>query len=260
MDLKILEMKDETLRFVISGINPAFANSLRRTIIQGVPVMAIDEVEFVSNDTVMSDEILAHRLGQMPLTTPGGYVLPSECDCREGRCPKCSADLTLATEGPKLVRAKDLESSDPEVVPVQKNAAIAHLAEDQRLEFDAIVRLGFGRDHANWQPAVSSYKYMPIVRIDQEKCDDWGKVVESCPEDILLEEEGELRVTDLEKCTMCGACVEVCPEAVEVEGDPTTFIFNVESTGSMPPEKLVVRAAEILSDKCAEFSEKAERL
>lgn len=260
MKVELRKLEDGYLEFLLTGVTPAFANSLRRAILQGVPVMAIDEVEISSNDTVMSDEILAHRLGQLPLTTPEGYLLPSECDCREGRCAKCSVNLTLAVEGPKLVRAGDLDSSDPEVSPVQEESSVVRLDKDQKLEFTAIARLGFGRKHANWQPAIASYKYMPVVEVDQGVRDSWKECVEVCPEDILEESDGELKVMDIEKCTMCEACAEACPDAIDVSGDQSKFIFKIESTGTMSPEKITKKAIDILKDKSIEFSEKVEEL
>lgn len=260
MELELRELKNGTLKFLLSGATPAFANSIRRTILQEVPVMAVDEVEITANGSVLNDDVLAHRLGQMPLTTPEGYLLPSECDCREGRCSNCSVDLTLDAEGPKLVRASDVESSDPEVAPVGSDAPLVRLGEGQNVKFTAIARLGLGEDHANWQPAVASYKYMPVINVDQEAREDWGKCVDACPVDILKVEDGELKVEDVEECTMCGACVEACPDAIEVEGDPTKFIFKVESTGAMPPERIVRESIDVLMDKCDQFSEKMESI
>lgn len=260
MELEMRENKEDRKSFVISDITPAFMNSIRRVILQEVPVMAIDDVEISANDTVMGDEVLAHRLGQMPIKTPEGYLLPSECGCREGRCSNCSVELDLDMEGACVVRASDLETSDSEAGPVQGDAPIVRLGEDQKLKLTAIARLGVGKDHANWQPAVASYKYMPVIDIDQDARDDWSPCVEACPEDILVEEDGELKVTDVEKCTLCRACTEACSEAIEVEGDPTKFIFYVESTGSMPPERIIKDALEVLEEKCSEFSEKVEAL
>lgn len=260
MELELREQEDRVLKFLLSDTTPAFANSIRRTILQRIPVMAIDEVEITSNDSVMADETLAHRLGQTPLTTPEGYLLPSECDCREGRCANCSVDFTIKTEGPEVIRIGDLESSDPEVAPVQEDSPVVRLAEGQKLEFTAIARLGFGKEHSNWQGAIASYKYFPIVEIDQEARDDWEECVEACPEAILEEEDGELKVIDIEKCTMCKACADACPEAIEIDGDPTKFIFRVESTGTMLPKRIVKKALEVLKEKCDEFSEKMENL
>lgn len=260
MEVELREFENGNLKFIVSGITPAFANSIRRVMLQEVPVMAIDEVEFVSNDSVMADEVLAHRLGQIPLNTPEGYRLPSECDCRRGRCPNCSVDLVLEKEGPGVVRASEMDPSDSEVVPVQGDAPIVRLGEDQRLELTAIARLGFGKDHANWQSAVASYKYMPVIEIDQEARDDWTECVEACPKGILEVEDGELKVTDIVECTMCDACEEACPDAIEVSGDDTTYVFKVDSTGAMSPDRVVKKALEVLRDKCDEFSEKLERL
>ncbi len=259
MDVELREFEDGVLRFLLTDATPAFANSIRRTILQGVPVMAIDEVEFASNDTVMSDEILAHRLGQLPLNTPEGYLLPSECDCREGVCSNCSATLDLAVEGPGVVRAKDLEPSDPKVAPVQEESPVARIGEGNKLELTAIARLGFGEEHANWQPAIASYKYMPVIDVNQDARDEWTECIEACPEDILESENGELKVTDIEKCTMCEACSDACPEAIEVDGDPTKFIFRIESTGAISPDRVVREALEVLKEKCDDFSEQMER-
>lgn len=258
MDVEFRDLEDGLLRFVLSGATPAFANSIRRTILQGLPIMAINEAEVSKNDSVVSDEVLAHRLGQLPLKTPDGYLLPSECDCRGGRCSNCSVTFSLSAEGPGVVRGEDLESSDPDVVPDQDSAPIIRLGEGQELELEAIARLGFGDEHANWQPAIASYKYMPVIDIDQDARDDWGPCVEACPEDILEEEDEELKVTDIEKCTMCEACVEQCPESIEVEGDSSKFIFRIESTGSMPPEEAVQKSLEILKEKCEDFSDQVE--
>lgn len=260
MDFELRESGDGIVKFILKDADPAFANSIRRTVLKGIPVMAIDEVEFAANDSVMADEILAHRLGQLPLNSPEDYLLPSECDCREGRCSNCSVSFTVEAEGPGVVRAGDMESSDTEVNPVQEEAPIVRLGEGQKLKFTAIARLGFGDEHANWQPAIASYKYMPVIDIDQEAREDWSECVEACPKDILAEEDGELTITDLEECTMCGACVEACPEAIEVDGDPTQFIFRVESTGSISPQRALREALEIMEEKSDDFSEKVDEI
>lgn len=51
----------------LSGINPALINAFRRILISDVPTMAIEKVIVVKNTTVMQDEVLAHRLGLIPL-------------------------------------------------------------------------------------------------------------------------------------------------------------------------------------------------
>lgn len=262
MELKIRKLKGNEMEFVLSGANPAFANALRRTALREVPVMAIDEVEFNVNDSAMYDEILAHRLALVPLRTPlKGYNLPGECGCREGRCPKCSVGLTLKREGPVTTLSSDLKSTDEEVVPVSGSIPIIKLEKGQHLELTAIARLGFGKEHARWQPGVAAYKYMPVFELDEKACDGCGACVKACPVNIIELAGKKPKISDIMLCTMCKACAEACPpKAIRIGSDPTKFIFHIESTGSMPPEQILLKAIGILEGKANEFSKQVKKL
>ncbi len=80
MEVKILEKGEFTTRLVIEGTDTAFMNSLRRIILAEVPAMAIDEIVVIENSSLLHDEILAHRMGLIPLKTDlDSYNLPEEC-------------------------------------------------------------------------------------------------------------------------------------------------------------------------------------
>ena len=82
MEVRLLEhdKKKNKCSFILKDTNAAFANVLRRNIINKVPVMAIEDVEFRKNSSVLYDEIVAHRLGLVPLATDlKTYDLPAEC-------------------------------------------------------------------------------------------------------------------------------------------------------------------------------------
>lgn len=261
MELEVRKLTNEEMEFLLSGADPAFANALRRAMLREVPIMAIDEVEFTVNDSAMYDEVLAHRLALIPLRTPDGYSLPSECRCGEGRCPKCSVTFELKREGPAMVMSGDLKSSDEEVRPVSDSIPILKLAEGQRVELTAIARLGFGREHAKWQPGLVTYKYMPVFELDEEACDACGACIKSCPRNLLQLVEDKLKIIDIERCSMCRACAEACPKkAIRISGDPTKFIFRVESTGALSPERILLGALDALEDKCREFVKKVKKL
>ena len=261
MELEVLKHDKDKLEFVLSGTTPAFANAIRRAIIREVPVMAVDEVDFIANGSVMYDEVVAHRIGLVPLGTADGYVPPDDCACEDRRCSKCSVSLTLKKEGPAVVMSGDLESSDTKVAPVSDSIPLARLDEGQELELTAIAHLGRGKDHARWQPGVVSYKYMPVLDIDQNLCNACEECIEACPRDLLELRGEKLVVKDLERCLICSACAEACPkDAVKVSYDSTKFIFKVESAGGLPPEEIVELATKVLEDKSKEFVKRLEKL
>lgn len=189
MDIKVLSREQDTLRFVLSDVSPAFANALRRIILAEVPVMAIDDVMILENNSVMYDEILAHRLGLIPVTTDQTYNLPEECTCKsELGCEKCRATLSLEVEAAdpvEVVYTSNLKPENPEVKPVSDKIPIIKLAQGQRVKLEAYARLGRGRDHAKWQPAAAcTYSY-------DEKARTFAFLVESTgtlsPEKLVLE-------------------------------------------------------------------------
>jgi DNA-directed RNA polymerase subunit D len=262
VEIEIRKLDRNEMKLVLSGVDPAFANALRRSALREVPTMAVDEVEFKRNDSAMYDEILAHRLAMIPLRTPlEGYALPEECKCGGEGCPECTVELRLKAEGPTMVVSGDLKSSDEEVGPINDSIPIVKLLEGQGLEFTAIARLGFGKDHAKWKPGVVAYKYAPVINIDRKECDLCEKCIEACPKHVLEMKERKLCVGDLEACTMCEECVRVCPKgALKVSGDSTKFIFTVESSGTLPPEQIVLRAIGSLKGKFGEFSKLVKKL
>lgn len=67
IDIKIIEEKEETLVLDIVGIEAPLANALRRIMLSEVSTMAIEDVNLWQNTSVIPDEVLAHRLGLIPI-------------------------------------------------------------------------------------------------------------------------------------------------------------------------------------------------
>lgn len=67
MSIKVEKCKDFELEFDLIGVTPAVANAFRRLMISEVPSMAIEKVYIYNNTSIIQDEILAHRLGLIPL-------------------------------------------------------------------------------------------------------------------------------------------------------------------------------------------------
>jgi len=55
------------VEFDMIGIDTPFANAFRRILLAEVPTMAVEEVFIYNNTSVMQDEVLAHRIGLLPI-------------------------------------------------------------------------------------------------------------------------------------------------------------------------------------------------
>lgn len=147
------------MKVLIEGIKPAFAGELRRIMVSEVPTMAIEWVDFHANDSVLWDEIVAHRLGLIPLTfDPKFFNFKDECQCEGKGCTRCQVAFALKKTGPCMVYSGDLKTTDDRVKPVFDKIPIVELMEGQELELEAFAELGLGKNHAKWQAAVVGYK------------------------------------------------------------------------------------------------------
>lgn len=54
------------------GVDASIANAFRRILIAEVPTMAIETVYIFQNTSVIQDEVLAHRLGLIPIKADPG--------------------------------------------------------------------------------------------------------------------------------------------------------------------------------------------
>ncbi len=254
MEIEIKNQDDQELVFIIEGAEVSLVNALRRIATVEVPTLAIEKVLFLKNEARIFDEALAHRLGMVPLITDLEVVTPpEECDCEEDYCSRCSVSFTLKGKGPKTLYSGDLKSSDPKIKPVLDTIPLVKLREGEEVELEAVAQLGRGSEHAKWQPTTScAYKYYPQITIDLDKCEACGLCADQCPRSVYLldEKKNQIKVVDLENCSMCNTCSKDCPnQAITVEGLRDKFIFRIESDGSIPPQKILTTACDLLSQK-----------
>ena len=260
MEIEIVEQRKNCVKFILSGVTPTFANTIRRTILSEVPTMAIDEVIIIENTTPLYDEIVAHRLGLIPLKTDlENYVRPELCSCGGQGCTSCEVSLTLEKSGEQdveIVFSKDLLSQDPKIVPVHSNIPILKMAKDQKIFLEAIARLGRGLDHAKWQPiSTVSYKYYPCIEFNLNNCTFCGDCVEVCPRDIIKIENDEIMAFNIINCSLCEQCVDVCElDAIAVSTTGNEFIFIIESTGALTIKNIFIEALRLLKEKTKEFN------
>jgi DNA-directed RNA polymerase subunit D len=265
--IEILEKNDINLRIIVRDADVPLMNALRRIALAEVPCMAIDEVVMIENSSILQDEIIAHRLGLTPLKTDlDAYNLPEECKCQsEFGCSECRVTLTLdaeAKEGTRTVYSGEVVSENPEIVPVSDKIPLIKLAKNQKLKLEAYARLGRGKNHAKWQPvSMCAYKYYPEITTPTEKCPECSKCVDICPKKVLAIKDEKVDVRDLLACNLCMDCVDACPQKpspLKVEWEKDAFIMNIESTGALPPERVLREATKLLGKQLTEFEEQVK--
>jgi DNA-directed RNA polymerase subunit D len=260
MEIRMLHRGEDTAEFIIEGVDASFVNALRRAFISEMPTFAIDYVIFYSNTSPLYDEIIAHRLGMVPLTTETTRYIPAEECCEDG-CEKCSVTLSLSKEGPCMVMSGDLISEDSDVVPVYDNIPLVQMASDQKLTLNAVARIGYAKDHAKWQSAVASYQNVPAITVNMDMCDLGGACVVECPRSVLDIMGDELVPKYLYSCNLCGACMNVCDyDAIKVEPVRDSYIFRLESFGNVSIAELVEEAVQIFNRKADQLVEELENL
>jgi DNA-directed RNA polymerase subunit D len=146
MNISMLLEKENKLEFLLRGASVPFSNLIRRYGIGQVPVYAIDRVTFYENGSAMFDEYVAHRLGQVPLTSDSGKAE--------------EVVLTLEAEGPTTVLSRELKSTDAKIKASIDNIPLLKLLEGQNLRLEAKAHKGFGRQHAKYQPGLIAYEVL----------------------------------------------------------------------------------------------------
>ena len=263
MNTKIVSLNEDTIRFLVDGVNAAFANSLRRTMVAEVPIMTVEDIFYFDNSSIVPDEVLAHRIGFVPLTTDlDNYVLPEECDCEaELGCPKCRAGLTMDVEAKDdtvTVYSGDLVPEDPSIAPVSKRIPLAKLAPGQAIKFEAYAQLGQGKVHAKWSP-VSMCVYQNVALVDVEDEAATKECLDACGDDVAVIEGGVLKVIDIQGFERCRRCRELASHEEIMRGlKKDEFLFTVESTGGLPPERIVKEAVKMLKQKLSTLRGKIE--
>ena len=105
---------------------------------------------------------------------------------------------------------------------------------------------------------------IPKITTPAEKCEECQKCADICPKKVFTVKDEKIDVRDLLACTLCMDCVEACPKKpapLKIEWEKNAFIMNIESTGALPPERVLKEATKNLGKQLNEIEEllKAEQ-
>jgi DNA-directed RNA polymerase subunit D len=262
MQVKLIaKNKDKTqYTFMVKSAEPYILNALRRSIISLVPTMAIENVEVRLNSSILYDEVMAHRLGLIPLTTDlKNYEVPKSPEDEESL--KCTVKFTLKAKGPKVVYSGDLKSADPAVVPINEGMPIVKLLKGQELALECIAMLGIGKTHMKWSPGIVFYKNKPIVEVKSNVNID--KLKAAIPAESALKISGNKVTVDddlLYTTSYFDAFYgEDVVDGVKVSYSEDEFVFNVESFGQLSVKEMLTEGIESLKERLEELDSKLNK-
>ncbi len=256
MKLDIVKKNKDSIVFTLEESSPSFANALRRYMLGAVPTMAIQDVIFENNTSGLFDEVIAHRMGLIPLTfDPKIYRPKEDCNCKGEGCSKCEVTLILDKKGPCSVFTKDLKSTDSSVKPTSEEIPIAELLDNQALKFEAIAGLGYGSRHSKHQAAIVGYKYYPKVSLNGKG--EPKKALDLCPKKVFSDKNGKVIVSNANNCNMCMKCV--ASDAVNISSDDTKFVFQMETASGIDPLTILRIALEQLSKDAKDVANEVKK-
>lgn len=124
------------------------------------------------------------------------------------------------------------------------------------LDFELVAKKGKGMTHAKWSPvSTCTMRKAPIVEIDHDKLhqnlneDQRRKFVKTCPRKVFKFQEStkNIEIENAPNCSLCQECVKYAQDAgiergVKIAEQDFKILFNVESTGALEAEYIVVKA------------------
>lgn len=282
--LNISYITDRTANLDLIGLDTSIANAFRRIMIAEVPTVAPEYVYIFNNTSVIQDEVLAHRIGLIPLKVDpdqlnwidpnadekdkfqddNTIVLSLDIVCSNNpNAPKNSTNPDELYRNYKVYakhlkfepqgRQIDTFANNP-VIPCDPNILLAKLRPGQEISLRVHCILGIGSDHAKFSPvSTASYRLLPVIDIkDKIQGQDAIDFQKCFPSGVIgINENDEAYVKDARKDTVSREVLrhEKFDGKVKLGRRRDHFIFNIESTGAMPPEEIFFKSIRILKNK-----------
>ena len=259
-----------TLSFTLSPTRVSYANTLRRAIQTEVKILGFradmiedgstTDVKIIKNSTPMSNEMLADRVGLLPIYNPPTiasgwdkesvlfklhvknetpeymYVKAGDFECYEKQ--ESEGDERKRIPNTKFFRP-DPVTSDTCLLAVLKPYVEGQ--EPEEIHIEAYASLGIGKEHTRFNPTSQcSYGYTRdtnearILELwqqwlrEQKKVDPADLEKDAERKKIL---ENEFRSLEINRCFK-----------VDEEGEPNSFDFTVETIGMMDTYQILLRA------------------
>ena len=263
MKINILELKPKKAEIKIEDIKPYFVNSLRRIMLSELPKLAVNDVVIYDNTSALFDEIIAHRLGMVPIPTDLSLLtFRDECVCKGKGCPNCTVRYTLSKEGEGAVLSGDLQPAEKSWAITEDKIPIVNLYGDQRLILEVEAVLGCGRDHAKWQAIQApSYRMETTIEFDKKRINEVKEFVEKLPKDLVTLKGDKLELKNIKDLSVLESHIDKEKiDFISIKRDPAKVLFSFETDGSFSAKDAIIESAKILENKYAEFGKQLKNL
>uniref|UniRef100_A0A182J1L4 DNA-directed RNA polymerases I and III subunit RPAC1 n=1 Tax=Anopheles atroparvus TaxID=41427 RepID=A0A182J1L4_ANOAO len=285
LQIVVVRYEQNDLEFDMIGVSPAVANVFRRLMLSEVPSMAIEKVHIYNNTSIIQDEVLAHRLGLIPLRAdPRMFEYkanetdpPTAQDSLEFelkvKCTRRNKDVSEVTNNDNMYKNHSIYSGQIKWVPIGNQSTVYTEASVGPIDDDILISKmrpghefdiklfavkGVGKDHAKFSPvATVSYRLLPDITIERPIVGNDARLLQKCfsPGVIEIDKNDCAYVQDA-RYDSCSRNVYRYPQladAVTIARVRNHFIFTVESLGALKPDVIFVEAAKALKKKCRMF-------
>ncbi|GLB38172.1 putative epoxide hydrolase [Lyophyllum shimeji] len=294
LKVKVQRLSQRSIEFDLVGVDASIANAFRRILIAEVPTVCIEHVYAWDNTSVIQDEVLAHRIGMVPLNVDPALVemrdasnqatdrntivfrLKVLCE-RNPSAPKGSTDPAVLYKNHELLSSHlvwqpageqaDVFAASPPA-PTNPNIVLAKLRPGQAVEMELHAVKGVGKDHAKFSPvATASYRLLPHIVIKKpipphlaekfQKCFAPGVInVDPRTKEVSVDEYNVRRDTVSREVLRHPEFAD----SVELSRIRDHFLFSIESESAYAPERLLPEAIQLMRRKIATLRKAAEAL
>ncbi len=216
--------KNSNKEVLVTEVDLSLANALRRTINE-INTLAIQEVEIYRNDSAFSDEVLAHRIGLVPLENQ---------KIKEGEVVEMKLKVESKEDGFDVLSELLGENVCVKELP------IVRLNKGQGVEVVAKASLGKGMEHARHLPGLAYYYHLNKITLKPEG-KKHSEAAESHP--TIFEFDKELKVKNEWACNFDSEDLNV----PGVEISPTEkLVYIIETWGGMSCAEIISESAKVL--------------
>ncbi|MBI4151656.1 DNA-directed RNA polymerase subunit D [Candidatus Woesearchaeota archaeon] len=242
------EKKKNKLQVLVKGSSEAFVNTIRRLILEEVPTLAVEDIEIKENNSALYDEMLALRLGLIPIKTDlKSYRLPeNEAEVTE-KSARCTLQLKLKASKKGYVYAGEAESADPKCMFVYESMPVVKLLAKQKVDVTMTAVMGQGKNHAKWSPGWAYYHKEGTLKVGKVK--DPETVARQSTDGVFTLKSGKLELNkEAMQDSMLLEYYASLDEGITLEYTDN-ILFTVESWGQLSCKEMLDTAAQLLIEK-----------